>query len=266
MQIGIVKSIEGSGRVTATSADGQTRELKQGDAVYLGEILNTSAQVQLVLVDNQGQELLTLGENNQVLVDESVTTQLAEGDTVLNEVEALQAQLEQGEEIPDEETAAGEEDPFAGDPLGFHEGDRSAGDVDPRLLGIESNDGAPPLEDGPVNTVDTLPPPEEPFPLFIVGSNPPEGQDGADIYTNDIPGSLTPHTVPGVVTAGQIAGQSGDDALVGDPGGTKSALEQDSVNFIISLDVSHSMEGNMSTVNTKISDMIFEAKDQVLQN
>ena len=200
-QLILVKSLSGKGLATATTADGQIRTLRQGDTVFYGETLNTSGQVSLTLVDEDGEMVLSMGANAQVLLDESVTSSLKIEDTIVKEVEALQAALEQGEELPDEETAAGEEDPFLGSSLDFYEGDRSSGDVDPRLLGID--------------------PPEEIFSM----------EDTPELLAQD------------PIESPEINGY----------------------NFIVELDISHSMTGGMSTIHSKLENMIEMAQEMAVE-
>ncbi len=281
-QIGTIKTITGHGSVQAMSQDNPTRHLNPGDPVFLGETLVTTGQIQVILVDGAGQELLSLGGDTRLLVDETVVSPVAEVDAVVREVQAIQAALEQEGEVPgqedppvEDEPAAGEEDPFQGEDMGFYQGDRSAGDVDPRLLGIEDRDNAPQVEEAPrsFDEGEEIVTEPEPDPVFIVGSNPdpsalfqpaPDG-DGENIpvsFDNDVAGASTPHTVPGGAVSGELLGDGGNDTLVGDPGGDATVFNH---HFIIELDLSTSMQ-NISNLKVKIEEMVREAEVKVGEN
>ncbi|MCG8684026.1 MAG: DUF5801 domain-containing protein, partial [Desulfobacterales bacterium] len=129
-----VGTITGTGKVIATTADGKTRELKEGDQLFFGETIETRGNVNATIVNENGELVNSVAENSQLKVDETVLAKGSE-DSAVKEVDAIQAALEQGEEIPEEETAVGEDDPFSSE-LGSYEGDESAGGVAPRSLGI----------------------------------------------------------------------------------------------------------------------------------
>ncbi|MDD9304078.1 MAG: hypothetical protein HUK40_17710 [Desulfobacter sp.] len=155
VKAGTIQSIIGNGTVTATTPEGKTREVKQGDVIYEGETLATQGNVSVTIINDAGQEIASIGPNSEQLIDETVTTKVAEEDATVKEVAAMQAALEQGEEIPEEETAEGEEDRFDGDAFGYYEGDQDAGAVDPRALGVDPT-GTREIGDGDVDNYDDL--------------------------------------------------------------------------------------------------------------
>ncbi len=121
-QAGIIKTI--TGNVNARTPDGQVRQLMAGDMVYENEIIETAAGSELTIELNDGRTL-SLAENSQIVIDETVVAAVAPQDAVVAEVQELQAALEAGEEIPDEETAAGEEDAGHNYDLAYYAGDQS---------------------------------------------------------------------------------------------------------------------------------------------
>ncbi len=68
-QIGIVKALIGT--VTATSADGSTRNLQVGDSVYADELVSTGSggAVELEFADGS---VMDLGRDSQALLDNTV--------------------------------------------------------------------------------------------------------------------------------------------------------------------------------------------------
>ncbi len=138
-QAGTVKSI--SGMVTARGADGQVRTLAVGDIVFDNEIIETGAggSIVITLADNKE---IALGENAQMLLDETVTASVENEDASISDVEALQAALEAGENIDEieEETAAGEEDSFEF-LASYYSGDDSEGQVGTYLLDADADEG-----------------------------------------------------------------------------------------------------------------------------
>ncbi|QAR33327.1 retention module-containing protein [Geovibrio thiophilus] len=150
-QAGTIKSI--SGTVTAQSADGQVRSLGVGDIVFENEIIQTGigGAVVIVLADNKE---ISLGENAEMMLDETVIASVEGDDASVSDVEALQAALEAGENIDEieEETAAGEEDQFQF-LASYYGGDDTEGQVGTYLLDAADDEGGPdaPDEDGAGN-------------------------------------------------------------------------------------------------------------------
>ncbi|MBC2705192.1 retention module-containing protein, partial [Desulfobacula sp.] len=134
-QAGSIKAISGS--VSAQTSTGQVRELNVGDMVYENELIVTSNGSRVTIELDNG-KTINLSENAQVLIDESVTGVVDARDAVVSEVESLQAALEAGEEIGDEEaTAAGEEDEAHDYDLAYLPGDQARGEVGSYLFGTE---------------------------------------------------------------------------------------------------------------------------------
>nr|WP_319394811.1 retention module-containing protein [uncultured Desulfobacter sp.] len=221
-QAGVIKTITGD--VNARTPDGQVRQLMAGDMVYENEMIETSADSELTIELNDGRTL-DLAGNSQVVLDETVVATVAPQDAVVAEVQELQAALEAGDDIPDEETAAGEEDAGHDYNLAYYAGDQSGGEVDSYLFGTTYGDEAVdfPAIEGEQDP-EAAP---EPNPVFIVGSS------------DDDEGSFgTEHTVnPYEGGQGEILGQAGADILVGDPG----SITPVSNNYILVLDFSDSM-------------------------
>ncbi|MCD8566824.1 MAG: retention module-containing protein [Geovibrio sp.] len=138
-QAGTIKSI--SGTVTALGADGQVRTLGIGDIVFENEIIQTGigGSVVITLADNKE---ISLGENAEMMLDETVIASVESGDASVSDVDALQAALEAGENIDDieEETAAGEGDQFEF-LASYYGGDDTAGQVGSYLLDAAEDEG-----------------------------------------------------------------------------------------------------------------------------
>ncbi len=133
-QAGIIKTI--TGMVNARTSDGQVRQLLAGDIVYENEIIETTTGSKVTIELNDG-KTLALSENDNITLDETVLAEVDAQDAVVTEVEALQAALETGEEIPDEEPAAGAEDEGHDYDLGYYAGDQTRGEVGSRLTPTE---------------------------------------------------------------------------------------------------------------------------------
>ena len=126
-QAGSIKEISGS--VSARTSQGQVRELNVGDLVYENELIVTSDGSSVTIELDNG-KTINLSENAQILIDESVIGVVDARDAVVSEVEGLQAALEAGEEIGDEEaTAVGEEDDGFDYDLPYYAGDQTRGEV-----------------------------------------------------------------------------------------------------------------------------------------
>ena len=222
-QAGIVKTI--TGIVSARTSDGQVRQLAVGDVIYEYDIIETAAGSELTIELDDGR-ILNLAENSQSVIDESVVAVVNPQDAIVAEVQELQAALEEGEDIPDEETTAGEEDPGHAYDLAYDAGDQSGGNVGSYLFGTAyggEDDDFPDI-DGEEEEIPPPPvPPTEPEPVFILGSNPqdydydaereierPFLDDVEDTSENDY------HSVnPAGDFQGAILGQDGADILVG---------------------------------------------------
>ena len=187
-QAGIIKSI--TGIVTALNPQGESRQLQVGDIVYENEIINADSGASASIELDNGQ-VLDLAENAQAVLDESVTGPLEPSDAVIGEVEALQAALEEGEDITeDEETAAGEEDAGFDYGLAYTPGDQTGGDVGSYLFGTEYGVAAevPPDDPGTVEEAVPTSAVEESVPTsaMVTLSAPEsayESDDGFIIYT-----------------------------------------------------------------------------------
>ena len=126
-QAGSIKEISGS--VSAQSSTGQVRELNVGDIIYENELIVTTGGSRVTIELDNG-KTINLSENAQILIDESVIGVVDARDAVVSEVEGLQAALEAGEEIGDEEaTAVGEEDDAHDFGLDYYAGDQTRGEV-----------------------------------------------------------------------------------------------------------------------------------------
>ncbi|MCG8550504.1 MAG: retention module-containing protein, partial [Desulfobacterales bacterium] len=240
-QAGTIKTI--TGNVNARTPDGQVRQLMAGDMVYENETIETAAGSELAIELNDGRTL-NLAENSQVVIDETVVEAVAPQDAVVAEVRELQAALEAGEEIPDEETAAGEEDAGHNYDLAYYAGDQSGGQVDSYLFGTgygDEDEDFPDIEGEEEPEAAVVPAPEpEPTPVFIVGS--PDDDDGT--LGTDY------HTVnPGGDVQGEILGQDGADVLAGDPGSVTPV----SNNYILILDYSGSITDGDPDLDENVS-------------
>ncbi|MBE9851270.1 retention module-containing protein [Campylobacter concisus] len=100
-EAGVVKSL--SGKAVAVDQNGNERELKVGDIVYMGEIVKTSdAADKVTIVANNGKELTVLGSDTLSLNSNTIG---AEG---LADISALQNAILNGGDLTKlEETAAG---------------------------------------------------------------------------------------------------------------------------------------------------------------
>jgi hypothetical protein len=109
IQIGIVKALIGT--VTATSADGSTRDLQVGDSVYADELVSTGSggAVELEFADGS---VMDLGRDSQALLDNSVFNPEALAETAataVSDADAIQAAILAGADPTQvtEATAAG---------------------------------------------------------------------------------------------------------------------------------------------------------------
>lgn len=278
-QAGIIKTTTGS--ASARTSDGLFRQLTAGDMIYENEIIETAAGAKLTIELNDGRTL-NLAENSQIVIDETVVAAVEPQDAVVKEVQELQAALEAGEEIPDEETAAGEEDEGFDYNLAYYAGDQSRGDVGSYLFGTGYNDedeDFPDIEGQEEELVVTPTPAPEPAPapeptpepeygsMFIIGSNPDEqgaeqysngDEDYHDqekkLYTDDVknPIEADNHAIYPADgdTQGAILGQNGADTLVGDPGSISY-----NKNYIVVMDLSSSMTDNDGLDTTRLQDL-----------
>ena len=100
-EAGVVKSL--SGKAVAVDQNGNERELKVGDIVYMGESVKTSdAADKVTIVANNGKELTVLGSDTLSLNPNTIG---AEG---LADISALQNAILNGGDLTKlEETAAG---------------------------------------------------------------------------------------------------------------------------------------------------------------
>ena len=134
-QAGSIKEISDS--VSARTSQGQVRELNVGDLVYENELIETSDGSRVTIELDNG-KTIDLSENAQIFIDESVIGVVDVRDAVVSEVESLQAALEAGEEIGDEEaTAVGEEDDGFDYSLPYYAGDQTRGEVGSYLFPTE---------------------------------------------------------------------------------------------------------------------------------
>nr|WP_320192297.1 retention module-containing protein [uncultured Desulfobacter sp.] len=129
---GIIKAILGN--VSARTPDGQIRQLFVGDVIYENEIIETGAGSGVSIELNDGRTL-DLSENSQFAINGIVATTVDSHNAFVTEVEELQAALEAGEEIPEEETEAGEEDDGYIYDLAYHAGHQFGGKVYSYLFG-----------------------------------------------------------------------------------------------------------------------------------
>ncbi len=153
--IGQITSMTGT--VTATGANGITRELKAGDFVYLDDVVQTGDLSSVVISFNDG-TTLDLGRNAQAVLDSEVFSPAGEGAAAAEavaSVEAIQAAIARGEDptqiLP--ATAAG---PAAGPDAGGdngnsfvlvpYEGQSAAPDAGAPTIG-PTPESPPPLEE-----------------------------------------------------------------------------------------------------------------------
>ena len=176
--VGIVKEL--SGIVQAVNSEGSTRVLVLGDAINSDEVIVTvGAGSSAKISFNSGKEL-ALGADEKTLIDESVYAQENFDET---DVQAVQQALLEGETLPDEATAAGQDG--ADDTGGITEAyiaDRTdgRGDVDTYNLGTQQLVGANP--DGSQNDPNNLAPePEDDVGVAVEEGAGGEGQYDAPI-------------------------------------------------------------------------------------
>ena len=100
-EAGVVKSL--TGKAVAVDQNGNARELKVGDIVYIGESIKTSdAADKVTIVANNGKEITILGDDTLVLNQNTI------GSDGLADVSALQNAILNGGDLTKlEETAAG---------------------------------------------------------------------------------------------------------------------------------------------------------------
>ena len=105
-KVGFVKEI--SGLVQAVSANGSTRFLVLGDVVNQGEVISTIGSGSSVKISLDNGKELALSGDEKSLMDESVVSSesFADGD-----VAAIQQALLEGEALPDDATATGQDNP-----------------------------------------------------------------------------------------------------------------------------------------------------------
>ena len=147
-QAGSIQTI--SGPATATTPQGQVRELHVGDIVYENEFIETSNGAQISIVLNDG-NIVRLTQNSEVLLDASVGGPIDKYDAIVHDVEALQNALLNNEDIDEEklDTAIGEEESGYYYDDAYHHGDASKGQVGSYLLDSE-NDAAAQTFDPPI--------------------------------------------------------------------------------------------------------------------
>ncbi|MGL1933060.1 MAG: retention module-containing protein, partial [Desulfotalea sp.] len=143
-QVGKIQAT--TGLVTAKGVDGQSRELQVGDIVYSNEIIETATGATVSIIQDDG-NLLDLAGNEQLSLDESVTSVIDPSDAGIDDLTALQQALvdaiENDGNIEDllEDTAAGDEATTTGADgafdfrSGYYAGDASEGGVGSYLLG-----------------------------------------------------------------------------------------------------------------------------------
>lgn len=93
-QTGKIKSF--IGEVTVRSTDGVVRQLAVGDIVFDNEVVQTGLGASVVITLGDNTEV-SLDENSNMLLDETMTSSIESLDSVISDVEALQAALESGE-------------------------------------------------------------------------------------------------------------------------------------------------------------------------
>ncbi|MFT5700549.1 MAG: hypothetical protein ACI8ZB_003424, partial [Desulforhopalus sp.] len=141
-QVGKVQAITGT--ATARTPEGQVRELHIGDVVSANEIIETATGATLSLIQEDG-NIISLSGNDQILLDESVTSNIDPRDAVIQEVaelqEAIAQTLAEGGDIDDitEEPAAGTLAGTHDFQAGYYSGDDSTGDVGTYLLDGDSD-------------------------------------------------------------------------------------------------------------------------------
>ena len=211
-QVGRIKATVGSVRVR--TPDGQVRQLFVGDVIYEDEIIETAADSGVTIELNNGRTL-NLAESSQVVIDETVVTTVDSQNEAVTEDLELQAALELDEEIPEEETAAGEEDEGYVSNLVYYAGNQFGSEVHSYLFGPGYGDEGQDHNPAYIFEQDFEPELKPEGDDYIKGSAGDDiiyGQDGNDIiyasYGNDL--------IYGGYGDDIIYGQDGDDTI--DPG------------------------------------------------
>ncbi|MHA6493872.1 retention module-containing protein [Pseudomonas borbori] len=256
--IGVVRQV--IGEVLVVGIDGSSRQLIEGDRVFVGEVLVSGSDGAIAIQLDKGGEL-TMGRASTLTLSTSLLAGEASAQPVddnpdaqqLAEVEELQRAIAAGEDPTEdaEATAAGPQVSGQGGSGGGHSFvllDETAGQLSPEigfdtqplplnllepdLLPVALDEASP--EASPPDPDPETPPVDVP-PALVVGSN-----------ASDVEGADTPHVLPNPANpdaAGGLQGGSGNDVLIGDVGGVQS-LTEPGKNYNISLivDTSGSME------------------------
>ena len=264
-EAGVVKSL--TGKAVAVDQNGNARELKVGDIVYIGESIKTSdAADKVTIVANNGKEITILGDDTLALNQNTI------GSDGLADVSALQNAILNGGDLTKlEETAAGGNAAAAGGGDGvslsdarFAEGGhysninenyRNLTDANRAFASYDSPIGG--YSDGNANGSDLIPP----KPRVSVEFTEDKNNDGFLTYTENFDKNAYSHnlnTSPVKITV--------TDATVGDilhvkltkpnslPEDREVTIDQNIINNGYEIDDMPVAEGKISKVEAYITD------------
>ena len=236
-EAGVVKSL--TGKAVAVDQNGNARELKVGDIVYIGESIKTSdAADKVTIVANNGKEITILGDDTLALNQNTI------GSDGLADVSALQNAILNGGDLTKlEETAAGGNAAAAGGGDGvslsdarFAEGGhysninenyRNLTDTNRAFASYDSPIGG--YSDGNANGGDLIPP----KPSVSVEFTEDKNNDGFLTYTENFDNNASSHdlnTSPVKITVTDVAPGDILNITLTKPDGTVTPLSPITIN------------------------------------
>ena len=236
-EAGVVKSL--TGKAVAVDQNGNARELKVGDIVYIGESIKTSdAADKVTIVANNGKEITILGDDTLALNQNTI------GSDGLADVSALQNAILNGGDLTKlEETAAGGNAAAAGGGDGvslsdarFAEGGhysninenyRNLTDANRAFASYDSPIGG--YSDGNANGGDLIPP----KPSVSVEFTEDKNNDGFLTYTENFDNNASSHdlnTSPVKITVTDVAPGDILHITLTKPDGTVTPLSPITIN------------------------------------
>ena len=236
-EAGVVKSL--TGKAVAVDQNGNARELKVGDIVYIGESIKTSdAADKVTIVANNGKEITILGDDTLALNQNTI------GSDGLADVSALQNAILNGGDLTKlEETAAGGNAAAAGGGDGvslsdarFAEGGhysninenyRNLTDANRAFASYDSPIGG--YSDGNANGGDLIPP----KPSVSVEFTEDKNNDGFLTYTENFDNNASSHdlnTSPVKITVTDVAPGDILHITLTKPDGTVTPLSSITIN------------------------------------
>jgi len=264
-EAGVVKSL--TGKAVAVDQNGNARELKVGDIVYIGESIKTSdAADKVTIVANNGKEITILGDDTLALNQNTI------GSDGLADVSALQNAILNGGDLTKlEETAAGGNAAAAGGGDGvslsdarfadgghysnINENYRNLTDANRAFASYDSPIGG--YSDGNANGGDLIPP----KPSVSVEFTEDKNNDGFLTYTENFDNNASTHdlnTSPVKITvANVIPGDILHIKLTKPDGSTKDKvfpIDQDIINNGYKIPDMPVAEGKISKVEAHITD------------